>query len=598
MKNKYCSLLAAILFIAVQNITNAQVTAYYSAVTKDTSGQILPNVYVQATGAEPVYSNYNGEFQLKFYSLLYDSAKSATYANLTCTRLLYDTLQTKIYINNGDSIKGPDIILTPKPKPKTVMVSGKVEYDNGQGFNDAFIWLQNITGDNSYATRTDIYGNYSIAVDSGAYYLDAYVSYIQGNMLTNRSQYYNNKQSFNDADIAVFRNDTSNINFIFPTLTLCSISGTIRDAITLKPLSNVFIAVNSSENHDSTFIGTDQNGKYNIQVFEGSYTLYAYQQGYIFEYYKDVFNSFDATPVIVNKDSSNATGIDFNLTKPNPGSNSISGLVGDPTWLAGVEVYAIPANGGTWTGTKSGNDGRFSIANLKSGKYVLLFYLDGYKSQYYGDSLNTINLTGNMSVSNIFVIMEKLNSIGGEISGVIKSNSDSPLSGTLLLAVDSLGDTASTSITNYSGYYTIPSLPNGNYSVIANKIGYEKVTYPQKVDINLTSNPIVTGINISIIPTGVNNGISNLPKAYALYQNYPNPFNPSTIISYSVPKSSVVTIKVYDVLGREVRTLVNEQKMPGNYKITFNAGNLASGVYFYQLKSSNYTSTKNMLLLK
>ena len=223
MKNKYGSLLAAIIVIAVQHITTAQVTAYYSAVVKDTSGQILPNVYVQAAGASPVYSNFNGEFQLKFYSLLYDPAKSATYAELTCTRLGYDTLHTNIYINNGDSIKGPDIILTAKTKPKTVIVSGKVEYDNGQAFNDAFIWLQNITGDNSYATRTDINGNYSIAVDSGAYYLDAYVSYIQGNMLTNRSQYYNNKPSFNEADIAVFSNDTSNINFIFPTLTLCNI---------------------------------------------------------------------------------------------------------------------------------------------------------------------------------------------------------------------------------------------------------------------------------------------------------------------------------------------------------------------------------------
>ncbi len=598
MKNKYGSLLAAILFIAVQNITTAQVTAYYSAVTKDTSGQILPNVYVQATGADPVYSNFKGEFQLKFYSLLYDSAKSTTYANLTFTRLVYDTLQTKIYINNGDSIKGPDIILTPKPKPKTVMVSGKVEYDNGKAFNNAFIWLQNITEDNSYSTRTDINGNYSIAVDSGAYYLNAYVSYVQGNMLTNRSQYYNNKQSFNDADIAVFSNDTSNINFIFPTLTFCSISGTIRDAITLKPLSNVFIAVNSSENHDSTFIGTDKNGNYTIQVFEGSYTLYAYQPGYIFEYYKDVYDSFDATPVIVNKDSSNATGIDFNLTKPNPGSNSISGLVGDPVWLAGVEVYAIPANGGTWTGTKSGNDGRFFIGNLKSGKYVLLFYMDGYKSQYYGDSLNTINLTGNMSVNNIFVIMEKLNSIGGEISGVIKSNSDSPLSGTLLVAVDSLGDTVSTSISNYSGYYNIPSLLNGHYSVIANKIGYEKVTYPQKVDINLTSNPIVTGINISILPTGVNNGISNLPKAFALYQNYPNPFNPSTTIHYEIPNSGLVTLKIYDVLGRESATLVNEYKTIGKYDVKFNAANLSSGVYFYQLREGNFTAVKKLLLLK
>lgn len=107
-----------------------------------------------------------------------------------------------------------------------------------------------------------------------------------------------------------------------------------------------------------------------------------------------------------------------------------------------------------------------------------------------------------------------------------------------------------------------------------------------------------TGYSKSII-TGINNQTANnLPKSYSLNQNYPNPFNPSTIISYSVPKSSLVTIKVYDILGREVETLVNEQKNPGNYNITFNADKLASGVYFYQLRASDYTSIKKMLLLK
>ncbi len=88
------------------------------------------------------------------------------------------------------------------------------------------------------------------------------------------------------------------------------------------------------------------------------------------------------------------------------------------------------------------------------------------------------------------------------------------------------------------------------------------------------------------------------PNNFILMQNYPNPFNPSTIISYSVPKSSLVTIKVYDALGREVETLVNEQKSPGNYKINFNMGNLTSGVYFYQMKSRYFTAVKKMLLLK
>lgn len=85
---------------------------------------------------------------------------------------------------------------------------------------------------------------------------------------------------------------------------------------------------------------------------------------------------------------------------------------------------------------------------------------------------------------------------------------------------------------------------------------------------------------------------------FYLSQNYPNPFNPSTRISFIVNKSSLVSLKVYDVLGNEVETLVNEEKSPGTYNINFNASGLSSGVYFYRLKSGTFSETKKMIFLK
>jgi hypothetical protein len=85
---------------------------------------------------------------------------------------------------------------------------------------------------------------------------------------------------------------------------------------------------------------------------------------------------------------------------------------------------------------------------------------------------------------------------------------------------------------------------------------------------------------------------------FFLVQNYPNPFNPSTKINYQIPEISFITIKVYDVLGNLIDTLVNEEKPIGIYEIDFNAENLPSGVYFYQLKAGEFVSTKKMLLLK
>ena len=89
-----------------------------------------------------------------------------------------------------------------------------------------------------------------------------------------------------------------------------------------------------------------------------------------------------------------------------------------------------------------------------------------------------------------------------------------------------------------------------------------------------------------------------MPRNFALSQNYPNPFNPTTMINYSVAKESNVTIKIYDVMGREVETLVNENKEPGNYEVNFNAQNLASGIYFYKMNAGDFTSIKKLTLLK
>ena len=92
--------------------------------------------------------------------------------------------------------------------------------------------------------------------------------------------------------------------------------------------------------------------------------------------------------------------------------------------------------------------------------------------------------------------------------------------------------------------------------------------------------------------------ILSLPNEYKIAQNYPNPFNPTTTINYSIPKQSYVTIKVYDALGREVSTLVNEEKPTGKYETIFNADGLSSGIYFYQIKTSEFMQTKKMILLR
>ncbi|MCE1165679.1 MAG: M28 family peptidase [Bacteroidetes bacterium] len=103
---------------------------------------------------------------------------------------------------------------------------------------------------------------------------------------------------------------------------------------------------------------------------------------------------------------------------------------------------------------------------------------------------------------------------------------------------------------------------------------------------------------IAKVTASVNVNEEGVPEKYYLSQNYPNPFNSSTRINYSIPKNGDVNIKIYDILGREVRTLTDGYHEAGNYAIVFNAGEMASGIYFYRLSSGNYSEIKRMVIVK
>ena len=91
---------------------------------------------------------------------------------------------------------------------------------------------------------------------------------------------------------------------------------------------------------------------------------------------------------------------------------------------------------------------------------------------------------------------------------------------------------------------------------------------------------------------------TDIPGSFSLSQNYPNPFNPTTAINYQLPKNGLVSLKMFDILGKEVAALVNEEQQAGSYTVNFNAGNLSSGIYFYRLHAGNIVESKRMVLVK
>jgi hypothetical protein len=142
---------------------------------------------------------------------------------------------------------------------------------------------------------------------------------------------------------------------------------------------------------------------------------------------------------------------------------------------------------------------------------------------------------------------------------------------------------------------------NQNVSVNFNAIGLTIGSYTGILKVN--SNDPVTpvkniGLRLNVGPVGVQTNLTGIPSEFKLDQNYPNPFNPSTVINYQIPVNNFVTLKIYDLLGKEVMTLVNEQKQAGYYNVEFNATNFASGIYFYTVKAGDFKETKRMLLVK
>jgi len=174
------------------------------------------------------------------------------------------------------------------------------------------------------------------------------------------------------------------------------------------------------------------------------------------------------------------------------------------------------------------------------------------------------------------------NPFGLDVESLVTPNGHETFWGPELAALDSDGDgfTNGEELQDPNGLWTEGSANPGDPTL---------VTHPGSPD---------------DFPTSVDD-LNNSPIEFALHSNYPNPFNPSTTIKYSIPVADAynasttnVTLNIYDILGREVETLVNEKQSPGNYEVVFNAANLTSGTYFYRLISGNNVKTMKMILLK
>jgi len=270
-----------------------------------------------------------------------------------------------------------------------------------------------------------------------------------------------------------------------------------------------------------------------------------------------------------------------------------------PTLLS---IYFLNSNLGWTAGT---NEILFRTIDGGVSWDSIAYISDGWQNYHYGvyflDSLN-----GN--------VCGWTNHGTGNTSGPIYKTSDGGYSWTHVAAV---GYGAFYSLAYHTGSNSLYSVGSGGWPYIVGKIykstdggsNWAEISSPSPETLNEITfterTGWIVGRNGTILTSLISSSIEEIDKVfeYILLQNYPNPFNPTTSIKYQIPEISFVTIKVYDVLGNEITTLVNEEKPAGTYEVEFNSRGLInqtlpSGIYFYQLKAGQYGETKIMVLLK
>jgi Secretion system C-terminal sorting domain/Carboxypeptidase regulatory-like domain len=494
----------------------------------------------------------------------------------------------------------------------------------------------------SFCTVTDASGGYRITgIDPGSYKIHA----TSPSPLYD-SQWYDGKTTADSATVIHIVDSSQGITRADISLlgkqSNVSVSGSVKDTlgVPIKKADVIFVnsnfALNANDSIDDfrdyfdinagkidckldggsqqvIHIIDSSNGTFNAKIPPGSYIAFAKADGYITEFYQEQSSLLLATTIVV-KQNTPVTNINFTLAPVLLGG-SISGGVIDSSKRVGVPSRIVVSNASKPSRAyivDTDSLGVYSVTNLPQGTYFLLALpLGKYSPAYYTTDTVSIHWKKATPVSvgstgiNIYVHQFMVSASGyAGVGGTVRSSGKTPtaIPGAFVYAIKN-NQVAGYSITNTTGAFSINGLAPGSYSVTVDNLG--STESPASTVLLLYNNiiynysPVTATIDFSLSSTtGVETTVSMQPEKFELSQNYPNPFNPTTTINYAIKQPGIVVLKVYNIVGQEIQTLVNGYQSAGRYQVTLNADYLSSGVYFYRLQSSGNTSMRKMVLLR
>lgn len=337
---------------------------------------------------------------------------------------------------------------------------------------------------------------------------------------------------------------------------------------------------------------TDANGNYQIQMNSDT-AGNPWQIGIM----TNPYPSYSVSPleykITIN---GNLTNINFAIVKPDL---QISGTIQDdngiPLSNEYVQFIRTSSTGGMdlQISTNSGSGGLFFFGltanNLLSNHTYFIWSGNNGSSGITTNRMAAIWNIGNLSVGdNLSNIMTEYNT-NSQITGRVLFNGY-PLGYQVMVGASNFVETAqSTTQTDYQGYFTIQ---------VSNKFPTYKLFAINTQGNTVNASPGDNGVILELGSVGVKDGKNETPTVFSLNQNYPNPFNPTTTISFGIPERVNVNLSVYNQLGQKVAELVNGEMSPGMHTVNFNASNLASGIYFYEIKAGQFQSVKKLMLMK
>lgn len=399
-------------------------------------------------------------------------------------------------------------------------------------------------------------------------------------------------------------------------------NGFVHDSLTAMDSAFVYFFYHGIYLLDTAM--TDASGYYQITLPEGEYTIAAEKEGYYVVFHDSTYDPFFSQ--IESLDSGQVKSINFNLKMIVDHSTSVSGTIIDSMGIISIDKGIVIVRKGTHVPSplqKNNSlaedtidtfaglikpDGSYTIYTQSPEYYYFIqaytnnflpgFYNDEGTASVFWQNADSLLIDNNITNKNILLARDSsygAGSIGGSI--IFSSPADEQdFEGITVLARNiNNGALYSYNFGKELGDYRVTNIPFGTYELVAQKIGWDNAV-SQTVIIDPLNNQF-TGINLNFLLSDVENEFM-VPTDIELYQNYPNPFNPFTTISFYIANSEEVELKISNILGETVATLIENLLSAGEYKIQFDASGFPSGIYFYTLRAGNYIKTNKMLLLK